>query len=190
MKVKSLLSNKKIIIPFIVIISVIFVILARKSLYKCSGDKCYKVDRYTSDKSFEMLQDIEKDIKELLSKIYKDPDCPLYIKERIPYSINNSTLSENIYGVIGDTSFTVDKRDVYLCLKGDDGVFYEKNLIIMVAIHEYSHILCKSQDHSPEFYSIYKFILEKAVVHGYYVHIDFNSKPINYCGLMLRHNSI
>jgi len=185
-----MLKNKKIAIGIVSIVFIVLVVLLRKSQYKCSDGKCYNVDRDNSDKSYEMLRDVEKDMKEILLKLSRDPRCPGSIKERIPYCLNNSTLSENIYGIMGETSFTVNKKDVYLCLKGDDGVYYEKNLIMMVAVHEYAHILCNSQDHTPEFHSINKFVLGKAVLWGYYKPIDFSSKPRDYCGLVLKHNSI
>lgn len=179
---------------YVFIMSAMFVIalffIYRKSKYVCKKGKCYTVDSSKSKESHEMLYSIEKDMKSILMKLSKDLGCPRSIKNRIPYCLNNSTLSENIYKLMGTTSFTVDKRDIYLCIKDENDKFYDKNLVIMVAIHEYSHVLCNSQNHTPEFYSINKYILKKAVEWGYHKPINFKENPVNYCGMKLETNPI
>ena len=69
-----------------------------------------------------------------------------------------------------DKSYTLNKSDIYLCLKEPDGEYYNKNMLIMVAIHELAHVLCKSVGHTNEFWTIYDELLEKASKLGFYNH--------------------
>lgn len=79
----------------------------------------------------------------------------------------------------GDKSYTINKRNVYLCLTDEKGEYYSMNTLVYVLCHEISHVLCKSIGHTEEFDSIFKEILAKAEKMGYY---DPNIKiPQDYC---------
>tara|TARA_B100001769_G_C21906433_1_gene489241 strand:+ start:194 stop:625 length:432 start_codon:yes stop_codon:yes gene_type:complete len=65
-------------------------------------------------------------------------------------------------------SYTVNKKDVFLCLKDKDGEYYNKNFLIFVAIHELSHVICPSIGHTDEFWKINEKLLNKATALGYY----------------------
>ena len=79
----------------------------------------------------------------------------------------------------GDKSYTINKRNVYLCLHDENGEYYSMNTLLYVALHEISHVLCDSIGHTEEFDSIFKEILTKAEKMGYY---DPNLKiPQDYC---------
>jgi hypothetical protein len=141
-------------------------------------------------RSVEYLKDIDDEIKQFLNNVIKENDCPLNIKIKVPKVINNVTLSENVYKILGTTSFTVDKKDIYLCLKNDQGSYYDKNLVMLVTIHEYAHVLCDSQDHTSEFKFINKYLLIKAIKYGLYKPIDFESNNREYCGMTLKNNPV
>lgn len=185
----SLLKKSIIVVICLILISSIFY-LNNKSVYKCIGDKCYIVDRKHQQKSIEILREIENDMAYILKNIVKRRDCPQIIRERIVNCLNNATLSENVLKIAGSTSFTIDKKDIYLCLKDNNNNYYDKNLLMLVAVHEYSHIICKSQNHTKEFQEINKYILGKCIEMGYYKQINFEANPVNYCGMMLQHNPI
>jgi len=68
----------------------------------------------------------------------------------------------------GPKSYTVNKKDVTLCLKDPDGEYYNKNMLVYVALHELAHTLCKSVGHTQEFYDINDKLLQKAADLGYY----------------------
>lgn len=80
----------------------------------------------------------------------------------------------------GDKSYTINKKKIYLCLKDDNNEYYDFNMLIYVAIHELSHVLCDEIGHTPKFNRIFQDNLLKAEKLGIY---DSN-KPIitNYCG--------
>ena len=68
----------------------------------------------------------------------------------------------------GDKSFTTNKTDITLCLKDQDGEYYNKNMLVYVAVHELAHTICKSVGHTNEFYTINDKLLNKAEKLGYY----------------------
>lgn len=79
----------------------------------------------------------------------------------------------------GDKSYTINKRNVYLCLTDEKGEYYSMNTLVYVALHEIAHVLCESIGHTEEFDSIFKELLIKAEKMGYY---DPNMKiPQDYC---------
>ncbi len=80
----------------------------------------------------------------------------------------------------GKKSYTINKRKVYLCLKDEEQKYYDFNMLMYVAIHELSHVLCPEIGHTPKFHEIFKEMLEKAEN----LKIYDSSIPIitNYCG--------
>ena len=79
-----------------------------------------------------------------------------------PKAANNITLQQ------GPKSYTVNKKDVTLCLKDPDGEYYNKNMLVYVLLHEVAHTLCKSVGHTQEFYDINDKLLQRAADLGYY----------------------
>lgn len=80
----------------------------------------------------------------------------------------------------GNKSYTINKKRVYLCLKKSNHEYYDFNMLIYVAIHEISHVLCDEIGHTSKFYTIFQDLLQKAEKLGIY-----DSKiPISkdYCG--------
>lgn len=71
--------------------------------------------------------------------------------------LNDTTLCN------GDKSFTINKEDVYLCLKDENDKYYHDNMLIYVYIHEVSHLVSKSIGHTSEFHENFKQLLNKAV---------------------------
>ena len=81
----------------------------------------------------------------------------------------------------GDKSYTIDKEKVYICLKDENGNYYDRNMLIYVICHEYAHILNKTPgEHTPQFKKIFDELLDKAAKLGIY---NPNIPPVkNYCG--------
>ena len=79
----------------------------------------------------------------------------------------------------GEKSYTINKQKVYLCLKDENGAYYDDNVLIYVILHEYSHSICKSIGHTVEFHELFEDVLKKATDLGL-----FNPSvpiPHNYC---------
>jgi len=92
----------------------------------------------------------------------------------------NPHIVDNLQFFEGDKSYTINKKKIYLCLKDEHGDYYDLNMLVYVAIHELSHVLCDEIGHTPKFHRIFQENLEYASKLGLYD----PSKPIvdNYCG--------
>ena len=84
------------------------------------------------------------------------------VLSHIDSAAKNITISK------ANKSYTVNKKDVFLCLKDKDGEYYNKNMLVYVAVHELAHVLCPSVGHTEEFWQINDKLLNKATELGYY----------------------
>jgi len=65
-------------------------------------------------------------------------------------------------------SYTLNKRKVYLCLKDENGDYYDNNMLIYVLLHEYAHVLCDEHGHTEKFWEIFEKLLIVATKMGIY----------------------
>lgn len=81
----------------------------------------------------------------------------------------------------GKSSFTLNKKNIYMCLYDKNGKYYSDNMLIYVLIHEIAHVINKHDTgHTPTFYRIFDRLLIEADQIGIY---DISTPPIeNYCG--------
>lgn len=84
----------------------------------------------------------------------------------------------------GGKSYTENKSSITLCLKDEKGLYYDRNTIMYVALHELAHIVTKTYDmdeHGPEFRKNFDNILNRAQQLGIY---DPKLPVVqNYCGV-------
>ena len=88
------------------------------------------------------------------------------------------------------TSYSVNKgEELSFCLKSKKtGELHEINLLMYVALHEMAHIACPEIGHGELFKKIFKFLTEQAIEIGIYKYDDYETKPVEYCGMMLSSN--
>lgn len=99
--------------------------------------------------------------------VYNDP---------LIYQLKNDLISidprvQNINFYASNTSFTEDKRRIYLCLKDKEGNYYPYNMLIYVACHELAHAFSSTVDLShttEEFKNNYMMLLTRARDLGLY----------------------
>lgn len=113
-------------------------------------------------------------------KTYQDP-----LVRKIKYDVTqlDPRLSK-IDFFSSDESYTEDKDKIFLCLKDENGQYYDYNMLIYVAIHECSHALTDVIDieHvTPEFRGMFENLLTKAYKLGIYN--PNKSLVTNYCGI-------
>jgi hypothetical protein len=90
-----------------------------------------------------------------------------------PEMVDHITLLEDT------KSYTINKKKVYLCLKDENGEYYDDNMLVFVAIHELAHVICDEIGHTDKFQSIFQDLLNKAADLNIY---DPSVAPIqNYC---------
>lgn len=91
----------------------------------------------------------------------------------------NPDMVDHIILLEDTKSYTINKKKVYLCLKDENGDYYDENMLIFVAIHELAHVLCDEIGHTDKFQTIFQELLNKASDLQIY---DPSVAPIqNYC---------
>ena len=82
------------------------------------------------------------------------------------------------------TSYSVNKgQKISICIRNKDNSFIDNNTVIFVVIHELAHVMTDSIGHTKEFWDNMKYLLEKAEEINIYSPQDYNTNPINYCGM-------
>lgn len=76
--------------------------------------------------------------------------------------INNRDVMNEIDIYKGNKSYTINKEKVYLCLKDENGNYYNDNLLIFVTLHELSHVISDTIGHDKKFNNIFDELLKKA----------------------------
>ena len=116
--------------------------------------------------------------KELFRRRPKDPALG-YLKERVKPV--HSIIEKLEFFEDPEASYTLDKEDIYLCLRDETGKLYDDNTLIYVIIHECAHALCSSTGHTEEWSTIFEELLRRATSLGIYN----PNQPIvkNYCGV-------
>lgn len=88
------------------------------------------------------------------------------------------------------TSYTINKGEVIaFCLRSKKtNNFHTINMIMYVALHEFSHVACPTLNHGPPFPQIFRFFLKCAEKIGIYQHVNYQINPHEYCGITIREN--
>ena len=113
----------------------------------------------------------------------KELVLPLFKKEKFNSDILSSLQRGNILDEVlllrGEKSYTINKEKIYICLKDDNGEYYDNNMLIYVLLHECGHVLCDEIGHTEKFHNIFEELLKEATEMGIYD----PKKPIdmNYC---------
>ena len=90
-----------------------------------------------------------------------------------------------------DTSYSIDKGAIIaMCLRSRDGTYrlHDKNILTFVLIHELAHVAADVNDHPPEFWRIFQFLLKEAEKNNVIRNIDYSKNPVEYCGLKVDFN--
>lgn len=170
------------------------------------NDKVFKVyDKFNNyDTAGKMLYEIDSRIGKLLNHLdYKYLQSDKYeinktLKERLTRLIknyNDDHLKENFpseykgYGKKPDSSFTLNKKKLAICLRDENTKkFHDMNDIMFVVIHEIAHIINPTFGHPKSFWQYMKFLIHEAVEIGIYKPFNYSKKHIKYCNTMLKAN--
>ena len=68
----------------------------------------------------------------------------------------------------GERSYTINKEKIYLCLKDENGHYYDDNMLVYVLLHEISHSLNDEVGHTEKFHEIFEDLLKRATALGLY----------------------
>ncbi|NBU33985.1 hypothetical protein EB118_03450 [bacterium] len=134
---------------------------------------------------------IETLIKHLLSKYGNDPEylsCVHNLRKRYKHSVLSEAAVDQRY-----TTFTVDKRDMHVCLRTRDNQshLYDINILMYVILHELAHMCNYDANgvpihgHGREFVKIFRFLVRESINIGVYTYVDFSNQPQEYCGMYI-----
>lgn len=59
-------------------------------------------------------------------------------------------------------SYTINKQKIHLCIKDEEGNYYDDNMLIYALLHELAHAICDEVGHTPKFWAIFDELLDKA----------------------------
>jgi predicted metal-dependent hydrolase len=189
--------KETILIAIIVIIIYLFLFHNKKNVVLVEGRENNKYLVY-NDKNKEnsalLLGDVINNMFKLKDYLYtnidKYPEFTDYIKQ-LHRNLNKdrSLIYEND-PTSNLTSFSVNKgEEIAFCLKSKKtGNLHQINLIMYVALHEMAHIACPEIGHGDLFKKIFKFLTEIAIEIGIYTLDNYDSNPVEYCGMMLSSN--
>jgi predicted metal-dependent hydrolase len=192
--------KESLIISIIVIFIYIFLFHNKKNVILITGqDNFTKYLVYDDEKKKEsalLLEKVTENMFKLKTYLYKNKDNFAELKDYIKQLQRNLNKDRTlIYENDPNsdlTSFSVNKgEEIAFCLKSKKtGNLHDENLIMYVALHEMAHIACPEIGHGELFKKIFKFLTEQAIELGIYKYDDYDSKPVEYCGMMLSSNII
>ena len=125
-----------------------------------------------------------KNISQHLMKNFPQSSCT---KNLINNYNDFKNMSEN-NNTLYSTSYTVNKgHELVFCLrhKDQEESLVKLNTLMFVALHEFAHVCSKSRDHTPEFWSNFKFIIQEAIKLGIWSYENYETTPVPYCGIMI-----
>jgi len=139
------------------------------------------------------LDDRSTDLIRGLQRQYvNDPGMAGNATRRLLARYNPDNLVESSpNGSKSDTSYSIDKGAIIaMCLRSRDGSYrlHDKNILTFVLIHELAHVAADVNDHPPEFWRIFQFLLEEAEKNNVIRNVDYSKKPVEYCGLKVDFN--
>ncbi len=105
--------------------------------------------------------------RQRLSEAFTQED-PMIVEIHGLLSVVDPEAANSITIKKGEKSYTVNKKHMHLCLLNEEGNYFNKNMLMYVALHELAHVKCKSIGHTPEFHQIFDELLEKASRIGVY----------------------
>jgi predicted metal-dependent hydrolase len=192
--------RESILISIIIIFIYIFLFYNKKNVILVSGSENFNKYLVYNDKkkiqSALLLEKITKNMFKLKKYLYENkeqfPEMQNYIIQLNRNLNNDRTLIYENDPHSNLTSFSVNKgEEIALCLKSKKtGEMHELNLMMYVTIHEMAHIACPEIGHGELFQKIFKFLCEQAIRINIYKYDDYDSNPVEYCGMILSSNII
>ena len=146
----------------------------RKYLVRNLKDK-----QEAADLLAKIRENLVKISQELKKKNQDNVDIDRMINNFNPDNLSEST-HENKY-----TSYSVNKGEkIVFCLRSKDEKqkLVDLNIMMFVALHELAHTMTKSVGHTPEFWNNFRILLRNARKLGIYKRVNYNEKPVEYCG--------
>jgi hypothetical protein len=156
------------------------VIQAKNVRYVKSGDKTYRVVNSPNyQAAADTLAKLEARARDLLVK------CETVVPGNRQFANIRARWSGNLREIDGNDSsiaYSVGKKDIWICVRKQDGTIENFNDTMFVLLHELSHIANETYGHNDDFWKTFKFVLEVAERTGVYAFQDYGRKSVRVCG--------
>lgn len=130
-----------------------------------------------------MFYGLAKHLKKKLKEGAYD-NCPIKYKQTINIleRYNPDVIVEGPL-IPDESSYTINKGDlISMCIRDKQTLELEDfETIKFVALHELAHIACDVEQHEPEFWRSFKWILEESENAGVFKNINYYKFPKQYC---------
>ena len=145
------------------------------------------VSIYVVSSSFKIKENIESyrknsndpmlsELKMKVGKIFDGQPLPEILKDLTKEKLNKINIKED-----NEEAYTINKKDVYMCLYDKNGDYFHTNNLIYVFAHELAHVICPEKGHTPLWQNMFNAILDELVKRGIYdVNIPMTD---NYCSI-------
>ena len=146
-------------------------------------------DRQKLELAADLLAEATNKCKELViycGKKYPDDEDV----KRLVTRFKPTTISE-ILPTSTHTAYTENKGEkMAFCLNTTKhgNQLIDINTLTFVALHELAHVMTKSEDHTKEYWTNFKFLLQNAKAAHIYNPIDYKKNSQQYCGMNITDN--
>lgn len=146
------------------------------------------------DKAVSTLFKIEISLIRLIERLFQDiheieKDGMKEYVDRLKGVMDNVKIQESSADS-KYTSYSVNKGELLVfCIRSKNtSEIHDVNDLLYVAIHELAHIACPEVGHTPLFFEINKYLVNKAIGYNIYNYINYSIDKRDYCGMELNFN--
>jgi len=146
-------------------------------------------DRQKLEIAADLLAEATQKCKELViycGKKYPDDEDV----KRLVLRFNPTKISE-ILPTSEHTAYTENKGEkLAFCLNTtkNGNKLIDINTLTFVALHELAHVMTKTEKHTEEYWTNFKFLLQNAKAAHIYNPVDYKKNPQQYCGMNITDN--
>jgi len=146
-------------------------------------------DRQKLEIAADLLAEATQKCKELViycGKKYPDDEDV----KRLVLRFNPTKISE-ILPTSEHTAYTENKGEkLAFCLNTtkNGNKLIDINTLTFVALHELAHVMTKTEEHTEEYWTNFKFLLQNAKAAHIYNPVDYKKNPQQYCGMNITDN--
>lgn len=128
------------------------------------------------------LAELEEHMREFVRKaLERHPAEPRLLRIRDKWT---GTLAE-VEDTSENVAYSLNKSIVHVCMREEDGSLADLNTSCFVLLHELAHVATLSFNHTAEFWTNFKYLLELAEQTGSYTYVDHDKMPAMLCGRVL-----
>lgn len=156
--------------------------------------RIYKVDGYNSQesakmldylnmKSIDVIKLLRKKVEKLPSNLTPTQEVLIDLYNTLRKNYNPDALYERLkYYNYNSTSFSYNKGEqLVMCLRDKNGKLHEDHVIMLVLLHELTHIGYKGWGHPKLFWLRYNIMCDVIAQDQWYSSLDVK-EPVCYCG--------